>query len=103
MSVNHESTDDHDVTVYQVLVADRLSSDRSVAKPDRESAEGKDEGDGKEDEGFDEEKEKPLEESQHLTGDAYPATFVDLCVQMTERARFLLEVRTGTLLEKKTA
>lgn len=77
--------------VYQMLVADRLSSDRGVAKAD-------DEGDEKEDEGFaGEEKEKPLDESQHSTGDAYPATFMDLCVQMTERAHFLLEVRRHEL------
>lgn len=77
-----------------MLVADRLSSDRSVAKPDDEGKD--DEGDGKEDEGFGHEaKEKSLEESKHSTDDAYPATFLDLCVQMTERAHFLLEVRTG--------
>lgn len=41
-------------------------------------------------------------DTQHATGrvdrEACPATFSELCEKITERANFLLEVRTGTVL-----
>lgn len=45
-----------------------------------------------------EENEKPSEKLQksaeHSSREVYPATFSDLCIQITERASFLLEVST---------
>lgn len=46
-----------------------------------------------------EEKEEPsgkaLRSTDHIDREIYPATFADLCRQLAERAKFLLEVSTG--------
>ena len=104
---------DPDLTAsWQVLVADRVPSGQGadgsgVASPVRAVHDGEDGGKSAEEmiqgneKEAEEKREEPHDESKRSSGDVdeedYPATFADLCLQMTDRANFLLEVSTSTL------